>query len=64
MDNKEIYDVMRFFGRARDECDQRGLKDLAKKCDEAIGLAQQVALLGFSDPPVEAKAFNECEKPI
>ena len=60
MDNKEIYDVMRFFGRARDAFDKAGMRNLAKKCDDAIGLAQQAALLGsFSDLPTETKSFNE-----
>jgi hypothetical protein len=53
MDNKEIYDVMAFFGRARDEYSKRGMNALALKCDNAIALAQFAALLGLSDQSPE-----------
>jgi len=53
MDNKEIYDVIAFFGRARDEFARRGMVVDSKKCDEAIALAQHAALLGLGETSTE-----------
>jgi hypothetical protein len=51
MDFNEFDKVIEFFSHARNECDERGATDLAQKCDDAIGLAQEVTLvLGVLKP--------------
>jgi hypothetical protein len=44
MDTKEIDDVIKFFGRARNEYDKLNMKDRAQSCDDAIALAQNVII--------------------
>jgi hypothetical protein len=44
MDTKEIDDVIKFFGRARNKYDKLNMKDRAQSCDDAIALAQNVII--------------------
>jgi len=37
--------ILRMFGRARDEFDRIGMHDKAQECDDAIALAQEIAIV-------------------
>lgn len=45
MNESEFDSAIRFLSRARNECSQQELTDLAKRCDDAIGLFQEVTIV-------------------
>lgn len=51
MNEGEFTNVLSMFGRARDEFDRIGKHERAKDCENAIALAQEIALVLSGDQP-------------
>ena len=45
MTEEGFTNTLRMFGRARDEFDRIGMHDKAQECEDAIALAQEIAIV-------------------